>query len=325
MIPSVDQALNVFIGACNEQIDLATSGGSTIFPLSSLSISFSTEVNTATISVSTTLLRVTDNPANVINDLVSPTITGIETISTSSSNASVTTSTFISSTATEPAPTQDTGISDNHKTHNTGAIVGGVSGVASVLVITAALTLLYRRRKKRGRIVDHDENLDPQLVPYDHKYVSVHADPTPAGSALLPEAPESASVPLPPEKAGSVSTNNSPTFHNTTPGLSTSTEPFSHRPRSRAFSESSLTRIPSNTSRAGSDTNLTVRQLNIRSEADELRTQLQTMQREMVLSNDDVKNTLAMIMAHIQRLDSQFSSDWARGLTNEPPPEYGSR
>jgi len=185
-------------------------------------------VNTATISLSTALLRVTENPANIINDLASPTIESAEVVPTSSSNATVT-------TATEPAPTQDPAISPS-KTHiNVGAIVGGVLGVVSVLAITVVLTLLYRRRTKRGRMVDHGEEPDPQLVPYDHKYVSVHADPTPSGSALSPEAPESASVPLPPERASSVSANNSLTFHNTTPGLSTTPKLYSHRPRSRAF------------------------------------------------------------------------------------------
>ncbi|KAK7458091.1 hypothetical protein VKT23_009997 [Stygiomarasmius scandens] len=132
-----------------------------------------------------------------------------------------------------------------------------------------------------------------------------------------------ASIPSPPEKASSGFPDNSSLFYNTTPSLST--EPHSYRPRSRVFSESSLIRIPSNTSHSRSQTSRTVRQLNLRSEADELRAQLQTMQREMVSSNDDMKNTLATIMAHIQRLDSQFNSDWARGLTNEPPPQYGSR
>ncbi|KAK7446656.1 hypothetical protein VKT23_014351 [Stygiomarasmius scandens] len=87
----------------------------------------------------------------------------------------------------------------------------------------------------------------------------------------------------------------------------------SERSRSRALSES--------------DSTLTARQRNIRSEADDLRRQLRTIRRAqaaMVTSNDinDLKNTLAVIMAHIQRLDRQFESDWARGLTDEAPPDY---
>ncbi|KAK7446654.1 hypothetical protein VKT23_014349 [Stygiomarasmius scandens] len=87
----------------------------------------------------------------------------------------------------------------------------------------------------------------------------------------------------------------------------------SERPRSRALSES--------------DSTFTARQQNIRSEADDLRRQLRTIQRAqetMVTSNDinDLKNTLAVMMAHIQRLDRQSGSDWARGLTDEALPDY---
>ncbi|KAK7446652.1 hypothetical protein VKT23_014347 [Stygiomarasmius scandens] len=87
----------------------------------------------------------------------------------------------------------------------------------------------------------------------------------------------------------------------------------SERPRSRALSES--------------DSTFTARQQNIRSEADDLRRQLRTIQRTqetMVTSNDinDLKSTLAVMMTHIQRLDRQFESDWARGLTDEAPPDY---
>ncbi|KAK7437725.1 hypothetical protein VKT23_018441 [Stygiomarasmius scandens] len=170
-------------------------------------------------------------------------------------------------------------------------------------------------------------------VPYDLKHASVHVDQT------ISRLPEPNSTPISTtelstdEKATFLSghqlqksENSSFIFDSSLPSNSTeSNTSDTTRTRSRAFSESSLTRVPSITSQS----TLTARQQIIRSEADDLRMQLQAIQQTQaaaqqaaMLSNDEMKNTLAVMMAHIQRLDRQFDSDWARGLTDEAPPEY---
>ncbi|KAK7438230.1 hypothetical protein VKT23_018161 [Stygiomarasmius scandens] len=114
--------------------------------------------------------------------------------------------------------------------------------------------------------------------------------------------------------------------------------------RSLIFSSSSSsfpaslppTQIPynndSSTKSTSSTTKLTTRQLSIRNQADELRQQLHaiqqaqaTTQQAMISSNDEMRNTLAAMMAHIQRLDRQIDSSSVRGSMDELPPEYDAR
>ncbi|THV05888.1 hypothetical protein K435DRAFT_849630 [Dendrothele bispora CBS 962.96] len=70
---------------------------------------------------------------------------------------------------------------------------------------------------------------------------------------------------------------------------------------------------------------LTSRQARIRHEAEDSRVEMRRLQEAVMSSNDgvqDLRIAMAAIMEHIQRLDRQFDSDWARGLSDEPPPEY---
>ncbi|KAK7450109.1 hypothetical protein VKT23_012991 [Stygiomarasmius scandens] len=70
---------------------------------------------------------------------------------------------------------------------------------------------------------------------------------------------------------------------------------------------------------------MTVRQVQLQEEADDLRDQVRRLQQTVDSSNDGVRGmqiAMERMMAHIQTLESQLNSDWARGLTNDPPPVY---
>ncbi|THU92690.1 hypothetical protein K435DRAFT_800250 [Dendrothele bispora CBS 962.96] len=76
----------------------------------------------------------------------------------------------------------------------------------------------------------------------------------------------------------------------------------------------------------GSTSTATVRQMQLQEEADDLRQQVRQLQQAVDTSNDDMQGmqvAMRRMMEHILSLESQLNSDWARGLTDEPPPMYG--
>ncbi|THU92692.1 t-SNARE [Dendrothele bispora CBS 962.96] len=76
----------------------------------------------------------------------------------------------------------------------------------------------------------------------------------------------------------------------------------------------------------GSTSTATVRQMQLQEEADDLRQQVRQLQQTVDTSNDDMQGmqvAMRRMMEHILSLESQLNSDWARGLTDEPPPMYG--
>ncbi|THU79374.1 hypothetical protein K435DRAFT_845485, partial [Dendrothele bispora CBS 962.96] len=76
----------------------------------------------------------------------------------------------------------------------------------------------------------------------------------------------------------------------------------------------------------GSTSIATVRQMQLQEEADDLRQQMRQLQQAVDTSNDDMQGmqvAMRRMMEHILSLESQLNSDWARGLTDEPPPMYG--
>jgi hypothetical protein len=63
----------------------------------------------------------------------------------------------------------------------------------------------------------------------------------------------------------------------------------------------------------------TLRQAHLQQEADDLREQLQELQRTGM---QGMQEAMTRMMAYIQVLESHINSDWAIGLTDEPPPMY---
>ncbi|KAK7453210.1 hypothetical protein VKT23_011890 [Stygiomarasmius scandens] len=66
----------------------------------------------------------------------------------------------------------------------------------------------------------------------------------------------------------------------------------------------------------------TPRQVLLKEQADDLRAQIQELQRTVNTSNQGMQLAIARMMAHLQSLESQSNSDWAMGLTDKPPPGY---
>ncbi|THU80964.1 hypothetical protein K435DRAFT_809463 [Dendrothele bispora CBS 962.96] len=69
----------------------------------------------------------------------------------------------------------------------------------------------------------------------------------------------------------------------------------------------------------------TERQIQLRDETEALRDQIRILQRTVLSSNVEVQREMARMGApHIQRLESVWNSDWARGMSDDPPPHYES-
>ncbi|KAJ4493662.1 hypothetical protein C8J55DRAFT_499483, partial [Lentinula edodes] len=85
-----------------------------------------------------------------------------------------------------------------------------------------------------------------------------------------------------------------------------------------------------NSSSSGLPDALTERQTRLLDEAHNIRDALSIMEQQMPeasLSNDEntvgaLQLRVSEMMGRMARLEAQLDSDWARGLTNEPPPEY---
>ncbi|KAF5361508.1 hypothetical protein D9758_006211 [Tetrapyrgos nigripes] len=88
--------------------------------------------------------------------------------------------------------------------------------------------------------------------------------------------------------------------------------------RTRASSDHSIVRSAGANSQTG--TVATARQIRLLEEADGMREQLAGYQGDILVSAERMNR----IVAHIQRLEMELNSDWARGLTDDPPPMYCS-
>ncbi|THU86761.1 hypothetical protein K435DRAFT_804847 [Dendrothele bispora CBS 962.96] len=69
---------------------------------------------------------------------------------------------------------------------------------------------------------------------------------------------------------------------------------------------------------------LTERQIQLRDETEALRDQIKILQRAVLSSNVELQREIVRMGTHIQRLESMWNSDWARGISDDPPPHYES-
>ncbi|KAK7440800.1 hypothetical protein VKT23_016878 [Stygiomarasmius scandens] len=65
-------------------------------------------------------------------------------------------------------------------------------------------------------------------------------------------------------------------------------------------------------------TESTSRQFQLRAEVNQFRSQLLALQQALAVSSEENRQ----MTAYIHALEAQLDSDWARGLTDEPPPLY---
>ncbi|KAK7466245.1 hypothetical protein VKT23_004974 [Stygiomarasmius scandens] len=68
----------------------------------------------------------------------------------------------------------------------------------------------------------------------------------------------------------------------------------------------------------------TVRQIQLQTEANDLRQQVMVLHNALDRSNEGMHAAMNRMMLHIQSLEGQVNSDWARGLSEEAPPGYES-
>ncbi|KAF5335897.1 hypothetical protein D9758_017552 [Tetrapyrgos nigripes] len=163
-----------------------------------------------------------------------------------------------------------------------------------------------------GTLNDHQERT--QVEPYDLKSdlttISASNNEPDSGSSN-PNSFESA-----PSLKRPLSTHSHP---NSSQIPGTISIPVHPRSQSRSSSESSIISVTSNTpSQMGTQTGTTPRQIRLLEEADVMRSQLVAYQRDALVSAEEMRR----MRAHIQMLEMQLNSDWARELTDDPPPTY---
>lgn len=106
---------------------------------------------------------------------------------------------------------------------------------------------------------------------------------------------------------------------------------FDHSQRTPEYVPSNPTITDSeNLPSSGLSDALTERQTRLLDEAHNIRDALSIMEQQMPeasLLNDEntvgaLQSRVSEMMGRMALLEAQIDSDWARGLTNEPPPEY---
>ncbi|KAK7466246.1 hypothetical protein VKT23_004975 [Stygiomarasmius scandens] len=160
-------------------------------------------------------------------------------------------------------------------------------------------TLKYRRRDlDLGHNGSYQGNQFNGIVPYDLKYDPRHSDSASHATSsgqLLTRAVE-------------------PANQN---GIYTDTLNINYQPSSFHLRPSTPSTIQTNSAP-------TVRQIQLQTEADDLREQVRALQNALDHSNEGMQAAMNRMMSHIQSLENQINSDWARGLSEEAPPGYES-
>ncbi|KAF5345439.1 hypothetical protein D9758_013633 [Tetrapyrgos nigripes] len=217
------------------------------------------------------------------------------------------------STNSEPSGNSNSGFFANRA-----AVIGTFLAVGIVVIAVIVFLLLFRyRHKARERSVPGSED---SVRPFDLKY---HPPD------VLPPIPESSghnSSSFRPfdmkyeqptiEPAGQATPSSS---MRQALELSSSSAPQNPEP-----SPSPLSRPNSSHSTIQTTSTPTIRQMHLQQEADAFRQQVRELQQTVNASNAGVQVAMARILGHIQALEVQLNSDWARGLTDEPPPTYTS-
>ncbi|GLB34615.1 hypothetical protein LshimejAT787_0201800 [Lyophyllum shimeji] len=233
-----------------------------------------------------------------VTDTASPTspVVGWPSNSTSIMAASQTQS----STTTGTAVVTNGGSTGATSTHRspTGAIAGGVVGGILLLLLILALLFLLRRRRRKLAVDSSDvsDSGGPVLIPFTSTQPT-----TPQSSPEVRTAPHDAATFLIPER------KRWPPVQSSTTSMSTSSEALRAQRQAELSDQiSGLTRTMQGTS-------------NSRSTGSASTSGWEGSEVSRVMEQN-----IAM-KAEIEQLKAQLHSDWALGLSNDPPPGYSKR
>ncbi|KAK7455754.1 hypothetical protein VKT23_010786 [Stygiomarasmius scandens] len=267
-------------------------------------------------------VRVGDGGPDTITSTSTPVTTvSIPIIITSELSGQLTTFTTISEstsfsrfTTTRPPLLSSSSVSSKTQP-NIAGIIGFVIGGIIILMtlILVGIKFYHRRRIRKNRrfqiAVESALNRSyPPIQPYDLKHESVHfADGT--RHQILPNNRLSWRVNPPPQSSQDTIDSRDP----------------APEQMSRPQSAISVHSLHNSVHSAVTTSTMTARQVQLQEEANDLRDQVRRLQQTVDSSNDGVRGmqvAMERMMAHIQTLESQLNSDWARGLTDDPPPVY---
>ncbi|THU96996.1 hypothetical protein K435DRAFT_890653 [Dendrothele bispora CBS 962.96] len=203
-------------------------------------------------------------------------------------------------------------------TSTIGIIVGSVMGS---VVLTFIGVIFYRKRMlKKGSHIDNTKTAGNQIVHlYDLEHESAHFHSVSLNQRTIPSLNDLDAKHQPAEINDPQNIELLAVAHTTNHSEARPTSGSSVR------CSESLHDSARDQSVIGSTSTATVRQMQLQEEADDLRQQVRQLQQTVDTSNDDMQGmqvAMRRMMEHILSLESQLNSDWARGLTDEPPPMY---
>ncbi|KAK7462976.1 hypothetical protein VKT23_007557 [Stygiomarasmius scandens] len=232
--------------------------------------------------------------------------------STSSSNTASTTQQSDSSSAPN-TPTQ-TGSSDFNQQSSgqsdTAVIVGSVVGSVVGLAILLLAGFFCLKRRKAVEETEHGRHVEP---------LTLHVEPFELKPEInLPVAPITTS-PISSKHLDQKSRSNQP-------NISTSSSPDGVYTQTITAPSLPQSVQPSPTSPITRSTTIrTERQMRLQTQADDLRdqvSQLGNVPGSTEVNMPDMQATVDRLVARIRMLEGQLNSDWAMGLSNDPPPTY---
>ncbi|THU77581.1 hypothetical protein K435DRAFT_846130 [Dendrothele bispora CBS 962.96] len=231
---------------------------------------------------------------------------------------------FVPITSTSALPVKHVSDVAPRKPTPIGIIAGSVIGSVVLVILIFIGVIFYRKRLlKKGSHIDNTKSVRDQIVyPYDLKHESARFHSMSLNQRTIPslnglDAKHQPAEVNDPQDVGSLATAHTRNHSETRP-ISGSSVRYSESLHDSARDQSVI----------GSTSTATVRQMQLQEEADDLRQQVRQLQQTVDTSNDDMQGmqvAMRRMMEHILSLESQLNSDWARGLTDEPPPMYGEQ
>ncbi|KAF5335888.1 hypothetical protein D9758_017545 [Tetrapyrgos nigripes] len=239
----------------------------------------------------------------------------VETAATSTSSEpsgnsnSGTVETAATSTNSEPSGNSTSGFFANRV-----AVIGTflAVGIVIIAVIVFLLLFVYRRKTRKRSVSGSEIGVQPFDLPPGYVSSSIPEGAGHSSSSLRPFGLKYNQSTIEPANQATPSSSVRQALE-----LNSTSAPQNPEP-----SPSPLSHPNSSHSTIQTTSAPTVRQMHLQQEANDLHQQVRELQQTVNASNAGVQAAMARILGHIQALEVQFNSDWARGLTDEQPPTY---